>query len=345
MTASPKRRQLERVERSERAAVLDWLLGGDPSVRWQVLRDLRHSSRAEVDAERDRIATSGWGSRLLALQEPDDTWGGGLYSPKWTSTTYTLLLLHWMGLPRGNAQAVAGCRALWDGARWYEGGLNLAKTVRQPETCITSMLVMLAASFGYSDDRLDSTVAWLLGQQLGDGGWNCESIRSGSRHGSFHTSISVLDALLAYETAGGAVPVDAAMAAGRAFFLDHSLYRSHRTGLVVDEAFTRFPFPPQWHFDVLRGLEHFRASGAAPDTALGDAVRVVREKQRADGRWPVQRPHPGRYWFTLEAPGPSRWATLRALRLLDWWDVGTASHSSVLPDNPAETDKKLSRDS
>lgn len=313
---------IEGAEQAESAAVLEWLLEGDASVRWQVLRDLLHRSHAEVDAERGRIATSGWGARLLALQEPDGRWAGALYSPKWTSTTYTLLLLHWLGLPRDNAQAVAGCRALWDGASWYDGGLNLAKTVHQPETCITSMLVMLAASFGYRDHRVDSTTTWLLGQQLGDGGWNCESIRSGSRHGSFHTSISVLDALWAYKTAGGAVPVDAAMASGREFFLDHSLYRSHRTGMVVDEAFTRFPFPPQWHFDVLRGLEHFRSSGAAPAPALSDAIRVVRERRRADGRWPVHRPHPGRYWFILEEPGPSRWATLRALRVLDWWDGG-----------------------
>lgn len=309
------------LESERRARTLEWLLEGDASVRWQVLRDLTPGNDVEARAERGRIATSGWGERLLALQEPDGRWGGSLYSPKWTSTTYTLLLLHWLGLPHDNEQAKRGCRILWESASFYGGGLTLAKSVREPETCITGMLVLLAAYFGYQDDRVDATVQWLLGQQLADGGWNCESIRAGSRHGSFHTSITALDALLAYRSAGGPVHVDAGMAAGREFFLDHRLYRSHRTGLVVDRGFTRFPFPPQWHFDVLRGLEHFRASGAERDHRLSDAIQVVRDARRPDGRWPLHRPHPGRYWFRLEEPGPARWATLRALRVLDWWQA------------------------
>jgi hypothetical protein len=307
----------------ERRSVLRWLLEGDAAVRWQVLSDLTHGTPREVQAERARFVTSGWGARLLQQQSPDGLWAGGLYSPKWTSTTYTLLLLHWLGLPRGNRQALAGCRALWDGAVYYDGGLTLAKTVRGPETCIGGMLVLLAASFGFRDDRIDTTVEWLLGQQLDDGGWNCESIRTGSRHGSFHTTITVLDALLVYETAGGAVPAAQAMKAGREFFLHHALFHSHRTGQVVDEAFTRFPFPPQWHFDVLRGLEHFRASAAPVDPRLDDAIEILHDKRRPDGTWPVYRPYPGRYWFRLEESGPSRWATLRALRVMDWWATGT----------------------
>ncbi|MEC5185380.1 hypothetical protein RCH12_002857 [Cryobacterium sp. MP_3.1] len=299
-----------------------WLLDGDPAIRWQTLRDLTDASAAEVDAERARVATNGWGAQLLGLQDPDGGWAGALYSPKWTSTTYTLLLLHWLGLPRGNEQALVGCRRLWDEARVYDGGLTFARSIREPETCITGMLVLLAAGFGHADGRVDPTVDWLLGQQLADGGWNCESIRSGSRHGSFHTSVTVLDALLVYERTGGTVPVSAAMRAGREFFLQHQLYRSHRTGEIVDPVFTRFPFPPQWHFDVLRGLEHFRVSDAPRDARLTDAIAAVRAARRSDERWPMYRPYPGRYWFRLETPGPSRWTTLRALRVLRWWDDG-----------------------
>lgn len=300
--------------------LLDWLLDGDPAIRWQALRDLAGADADQVVVARSRVADEGWGARLLAAQDADGRWSGGLYSPKWTSTTYTLLLLHWLGLPSGHPAAEAGCRLLWDEATWYAGGLTLARTIREPEACITAMLVLLASSFGTRDARCDDAVGWLLDEQLADGGWNCASVRTGSRHGSFHTSISVLDALVAYRASGGPTPVDAAMARGQEFFLDHRLFRSHRTGEVVNPALTRFPFPPQWHFDVLRGLEHFRASGAARDPRLADGVAVLRRARRADGTWPVHRAYPGRWWFVMEPPGPSRWATLRCLRVLDWWD-------------------------
>jgi len=140
----------------------------------------------------------------------------------------------------------------------------------------------------------------------------------------------VLDALLAYEQAAGPVQVSQARADGRAFFLDHSLYCSHRTGEVADPTFTRFPFPPQWHFDVLRGLEHFRASGARPDSRLARGIEVLRRARRKDGRWPKYRPYPGRYWFELEPRGAGRWSTLRCLRVLDWWE-GVSPASTPRP--------------
>ena len=301
------------------AHTVDWLLDSDPSIRWQVLRDLVDAAPEEVAAERERIAGEGWGARLLAMQDPNGRWAGALYSPKWTSTTYTLLQLHWLGLPTGHPQALAGCQQLWAGAHWYGGGLNLARSVHEPETCITAMLILLAASFGFQAERLETALGWLMDQQLDDGGWNCETIRSGSRHGSFHTSICTLDALMQYREAGGTIDVTPALERGRQFFLDHRLYRSRHTGEVVNPAFTRFPFPPQWHFDVLRGLEHFRAVGAAPDARLASAVQVIRRAQRKDGTWPRHRAYPGRTWLRMESAGPSRWATLRALRVLRWW--------------------------
>ncbi len=181
---------------------LDWLLQGDPAIRWRTLQYLTGASPAEVAAERSLVATEGWGARLLQLQDDDGRWGGALYSPKWTSTTYTLLLLQRLGLPAGDPRAQLACRVLWnDATTWDGGGLNLAKTLREPETCITGMLVLLAASFGQVDDRARAAVRWLRGQQLEDGGWNCETVRSGSRHGSFHTKITVLEALAAYRSA------------------------------------------------------------------------------------------------------------------------------------------------
>ena len=301
--------------------ILDWLLASDPAIRWQALASLTAASSEEVRSARDEVATRGWGAQLLARQDTDGRWAGALYSPKWTSTTYTLLLLYRLGLSPRHEQAQAGCRVLWDAASSWDGGLNLAVTVRAPETCITGMLVALGAPSGIDADRLDGSVRWLLGQQLPDGGWNCDSIRTGSQHGSFHTSITVLEALHAYRGASGAVPVDDAMRAGRRFFLVHQLYRSRTTGEVVDPRYARFPFPPQWHFDVLRGLEHFAATDAPADPRLTDAIGLLRGRRRSDGRWPYDRPHPGRQWFRLEQAGPSRWATLRAMGVLRWWSA------------------------
>lgn len=305
--------------------VLDWLLAGDPAIRWQTMRDLLALPAEVVAAERARVGREGWGARLLAEQDPDGGWAGALYSPKWTSTTYTLLLLRRLGLPRDDPRALRGCRLLWDSATWFDGGLTFARTVRQPETCITGMLLLLDASSGLRDERADPVAQWLLDQQLDDGGWNCESIRSGSAHGSFHTSITVLEALHAYRVEGRAVAVDAAVRAGQEFFLQHRLYRSHRSGEVVDPAFTRFPFPPRWHFDVVRGLEHFVDSGAARDERLADGVDAVRRSVRRDGTWPTFGRYPGREWFRMESRGPGRWSTLRARRVLAWWDAPDGS--------------------
>lgn len=199
--------------------------------------------------------------------------------------------------------------------------MTLAKTIREPETCITAMLVLLACRFGHDDPRLSATVDWLLDQQLLDGGWNCDTVRTGSRHGSFHTSISVLEALVAERDRSGGRAVTDAIAGGCEFFLAHRLYRSHRTGEVVDPAMLRFPFPPQWHHDVLRGLELFRAAGADRDPRLADPVEVVAGARTRDGTWRRSAPYPGRRWFTLEPAGPSRWSTFRALRVLRWWDA------------------------
>ncbi|HEY3337800.1 MAG TPA: hypothetical protein VGK18_04815 [Propionicimonas sp.] len=299
--------------------VIDWLLDGDPSVRWQVLADLLDAPPDEVDRVRSQVATQGWGAALLARQDPDGRWAQGLYSPKSTSTTYTLLLLQRLGLPSGDERALTGVRLLWDGAQYCDGGLTLASSIGQPEACITAMLVGLAAGFGHNEPRVPAAVEWLVRMQLADGGWNCRTVRDGSRHGSFHTTILVLEALLTYARAAGTVPVGEQLAEGRRFLLEHRLCRSHRTGELVDSRYLRFPFPPGWHYDVVRGLEHFRAAGAPPDPRLQDGVDAIERLRLADGRWPRHAPYAGKYWFPLEPSGPSRLSTLRALRILRWW--------------------------
>ena len=291
-------------------ALLVWLLEGDPAIRWRVLQDLAGASDQDVARERARVATNGWGARLLAVQDRDGQWGGGIYSPKWTSTTYTLLHLLWLGLPPQHPAALRGCARLWEWqARW-----------RVPETCIVSILVRLTSYHGYQATRLDDLVAYLIDQQLADGGWNCATRTDKSKHSSFHTSIQALEALDAYTNAGGPVDSNDSLRRGQEFFLNHRLYQSHRTGAVAIRGSTRFPAFPEWHFDVLRGLEHFRQSSAPRHERLHEAVEVIQGARRKDGRWPTYSPYPGRQWFQLEPPGASRWNTCRALSVLRWWD-------------------------
>lgn len=289
--------------------LLRWLLQGGPAIRWRVLRDLTDVCDEQVMRERARVATEGWGARLLATQDPDGQWDGGVYSPKWTSTTYTLLHLMWLGLPPCHPAALRGCERLWEWqARW-----------RVPETCVVAILVRLTCSHGYDAQRLDDVVEYLVDQQLADGGWNCAAREDRSKHSSFHTSIQALEALEAYSSAGGPVDVTGSLRRGREFFLVHRLYQSHRTGAVAIRGSTRFPAFPEWHFDVLRGLEHFTDADEHRDERLDDAVEVLHRARRKDGRWPTYAPYPGRQWFPLEPPGSSRWNTARALRVLHWW--------------------------
>ena len=300
--------------------VLRWLLDGDPSIRWQVFRDLVGSPASSVARARNKIALEGWGARLLALQDEQGLWGGGLYNPKWTSTTYTLLLLRDLGLPEKNRQAHRGCTVLLDNGLREDGGVNFLSD--RSETCITGMTLSILSYFRHDDDRVDRIADHLLGQQMQDGGWNCRRPR-GATHSSMHTTISALEGLRLYELSGRrfATKVRAAQRQGREFLLAHRLFRSHRTGNVIRPEFQRFAFPPRWHYDILRALDHFQAVGAPRDPRLREAVEIVRQRQRTDGCWPLEYTYQGKTFFELERRGqPSRWNTLRALRVLKWWD-------------------------
>ena len=301
--------------------VLDWLLEGDPAIRWQALRDLAGAAPRTVRREQDRVAATGWGGRLLNLQDPDGRWARGIYTPKWSSTTYTLVLLRTLGLPRGNQQALRACRLLLDKGFYSDGGINFwTRNHNRSETCVTGMLLAVFSWFGLDDPRVDGMAENLAGQQMADGGWNCLATPGygHATHGSFHTTISALDGLMEYERFRGQIATPALR--GREFLLAHRLFRSHRTGAVANPAITRFSFPARWHFDVLRGLDYFRDCGADRDQRLADAIDLVEKRRKPDGRWLLQNRYPGKTFFELEDVGkPSRWNTLRALRVLRWW--------------------------
>lgn len=304
-------------------AVLEWLLEGDPAIRWQTLRDLLDTPGPEVERARSQVARKGWGARLVSHQDPDGTWGGGIYTPKWTSTTYTLLLLRSLGLPQDHPAAQEGCRHLLDDAEWVDGGVSFWKTRRQAEICVNGMVLAIVSYFRYPHPRVRRIVDLLLARQFADGGWNCDE-RPDAHHSSFNTTISVLEGLAEYQSARSQpdAEVSGAMAGGHEYLAAHRLYLSHRTGEVIDPAWTRFSFPPRWHYDVLRSLDHLQGVAAPHDQRFDKGIELVRRRRGEDGRWLLQNPHRGRVFFELEAVGePSRWNTLRALRVLRWWEA------------------------
>jgi hypothetical protein len=321
--STPPKRQAPKLETS----VIHWLLDGDPSIRWQVMRDLIGAPADEVAAERARVATEGAGARLLALQAPDGRWGGAAWSRGWDSTMHVLMLLRDMGLDPASDRAHRALDLVRERVTWQ--GCGPRETQSNPffagevEPCINGQVAAVGAYFG-QDVR--GIVDRLIAEQLSDGGWNCEAA-NGSRRSSFNTTICVLEALLEHERAVGARPeVTRARLRGQEYLLERRLFRRRSTGEVIERdrkggaAWTRFAFPTWWHYDLLRGLEYLRRAGIAPDERVTEAIDLVASKRDGDGKWPLETQYPGAMPVeTDEGEGrPSRWNTLRALRVLSW---------------------------
>lgn len=304
----------------ERKTVTDWLLDSDPSIRFQVLRDLTDASDETVAAERSKVATEGWGARLLDLQVPDGNWGDGVAMQRWQSNLYTLLLLRDLGVDPDSERVKKAVGLVHENVDWGEEFGSSPFFEGEVEPCINGGALALGAYFGYASDRL---VDRLLGEQLEDGGWNCEAER-GSVRSSFHTTLCVLGGLLEYENARGATPaVTDARRRGQEYLLERRLFRRLSTGEVIERRWTRFTFPFTWQYDVLRGLDHLRRAGVQPDERVAEAVALVVEARRPDGRWAIGEPQRDSVHSDLEgAVGePSRFNTLRALRVLDWYSA------------------------
>jgi len=333
MATNLPKRQIPKLQRS----VIWWLLDSDPSIRWQVMRDLIATPAAEVAAERARVATEGAGARLLALQGADGRWGGVAWNRGWNSTMHVLMLLRDLGLDPESDQARRAVGPVHERVTWQgcgppecDGNPFFAGEV---EPCINGQVGAVGAYFG-QDVR--GIVDRLLTEQLSDGGWNCEAA-NGSTRSSFNTTICVLEALLEHELRVGSGPeVTAARIRGQEYLLERHLFRRRSTGAVIDydkkdgpgggrgyPAFTRIAFPTWWHYDVLRGLEYLRRVGVAPDERVAEAIDLVLSKRDGDGRWPLEIRYPGEMPVEMdEGQGrPSRWNTLRALRVLDWYSA------------------------
>lgn len=308
--------------------VVQWLLTSDPSIRWQVMRDLVGSLAEEVAAERARVATEGAGARLLALQAADGRWSSAAWNRGWNSTMHVLMLLRDMGLDPASDPARRAIDLVRDRVTWRGCGPEECDSNRffdgEVEPCINGQVAAVGAYFGQDVRRL---ITRLLAEQLPDGGWNCEAA-NGSTRSSFNTTICVLEALLAYERLiGGSRETVEARLRGQEYLLDRRLFRRRSTGEIIERDrksgcnWTHFAFPTWWHYDVLRGLEYLSSAGVAYDERVADAIELVESKRDDNGLWPLETKYPGVMPVEVdEGEGhASRWNTLRALRVLNWF--------------------------
>lgn len=314
--------------------VISWLLDSDPTIRWQAMRDLLDLPERQWALERTKVETEGWGAQLLSHQDADGQWAGGAFIPRdfdrnewhlvgqpWTATCWALQQLREFGLDPKSHRAretvrLIGVHALWDHDQqpYWDG---------EVEECINGRSVADGAYFGVD---VEPIVKRLLSECQLEGGWNCERC-NGSTRASFDTTINVLEGLLEFERAAGGLPdVRAARKGGEEFLLRRNLCQRLSTGEPADKNFLLFLSPPRWHYEVLRGLDYFRAvsplTGEQPDPRLEEAISIVRSRQLIDGTWQLDRALKGRSWFDINdgVGKPSKWVTLRALRVLKWWD-------------------------
>jgi hypothetical protein len=305
--------------------IINWLLSGDISIVYQTRRDLLSAGLDDLSELQQRIETDGWGKRFLNKRKKDGHWGEGFYAPKWSCTHYTLLELIGIGIDPQNQKCRESARMILGCKLGQEGGINYARTVKYSDVCINGMVLNILCYFQLRDELLAAIVDYLLAKQMNDGGWNCRYFQ-GAVHSSLHTTVSVLEgfgAFLKNKYEYRTEEIKAAIKKGIDFILEHRLFRSHRTGKVIDRRMLRLTYPPRWHYDIVRGLDLFRSLGVPYDERMKDALEVLLHKRREDGKWPLQMKHEGKIHFDMEQVGTvSRWNTLRILRIFKYYGLG-----------------------
>ena len=301
--------------------LIAWLLEGDVSIQYQVYRDLLSSERPDL---RERIATEGWGARFLSFRKKEGHWGQRFYQPKWISTHYTLLDLKNLAISPNNKPIRDSISQVLQSLKGPDGGILPIGAEKKSDVCVNGMFLNYAAYFGMGEESLGSIVEFLITEQLEDGGFNCNSNTRGASHSSMHSTISVLEGILEYVKNGYQYRLEELQKAAeesRLFLLQHSLFRSDRSGEVIDKRWLMLSYPSRWKYDVLRALDYFQMAGINYDPRMQDALDLLKKKRRNDQKWPVQAKHPGQTHFEMEQTGgPSRWNTLRALRVLRHFD-------------------------
>lgn len=298
--------------------IIEWLLKGDVSIQYQTHRDLLDIERKDLQA---RIGKEGWGKQFLLQRKANGNWGDRFYQPKWTSTHYTLLDLRNLNLDPDHKMVQQSIEQVLDNSKAEDGGIRLGpSTSRRSDVCVNGMFLNYASYFRTSEVELSSVVDCILNEKMPDGGFNCWSAKKGATHSSLHSTLSVIEGLSEYLQAGHSYQkkkVSEAIRSAEEFILMHRLFRSDRTGKIINEDFLKLSYPGRWRYDILRALDYFRKSGGAWDPRMQDAVAVIFKKRNKDGTWNLQAAHPGKVHFEMEKAGqPSRWNTLRALRVL-----------------------------
>jgi hypothetical protein len=297
--------------------LIAWLLEGDISIQYQVHRDLLAIEKPHL---RERIAAEGWGAQFLSFRKKEGHWGQRFYQPKWISTHYTILDLKNLNISQNNKAIRQSLSQIIQNLKGPDGGIFPIGTVKKSDVCVNGMFLNYATYFGTEENDLKSIVDFLLSEHMNDGGFNCNSNGTGAVHSSMHTTISVLEGIHEYAKNGYRYRLEELQEAeekARTFLLKHRLFRSDRTGQIIDKKWLMLSYPSRWKYDILRALDYFQFAGINYDPRLRDALEVLNKKRRKDGKWPVQAKHPGQTHFDMEKTGdPSRWNTLRALRVL-----------------------------
>lgn len=297
--------------------IITWLLQSDVSIQYQAYKDLLGDDRKDLQK---RIATEGWGAKFLSLRKPDGHWGRDFYQPKWISTHYTLLDLRHLWISPNIQTIRETIDLVLETRKSEDGGVNPAREIKESDVCVNGMFLNYACYFGAEEEKLKSIIDYILSQRMKDGGFNCRFNRSGARHSSLHSTISLMEGIFEYIKNGYRYRLDElkeAEATSKEFVLMHQLFISDRTGEIIKKEFLRLPFPSRWKFDILRALDYFQYSGSPYDPRMQPAIDVLLKKRRKDNRWNLQAHHPGQRHFDMEKVGKaSRWNTLRALRAL-----------------------------
>ncbi len=302
--------------------IIKWLLDSDVSIQYQVNRDLLKIERPDL---KKRIAKEGWSAKLLVCRENNKHWGLGFYQPKWTSSHYTLLDLKYLSISKQQKDIQYIINRILRENIGPDGGINAGKTLVNSDICITGMFLNYAAYFEANENDLKTVVDFILSQQMADGGFNCQLNRKGAKHSSLHSTLSVIEGILEYSINGYTYKLKELQKAGkesREFILQHKLFKSDKTGKIIDNKMMTLSYPSRWRYDILRALDYFCLAGVEYDERMNDAIEVLLKKRNKENTWNLQAKHPGQTHFNMEETRkPSKWNTLRALRVLNHFDI------------------------